>query len=366
MAKTTIDVVVVGAGLAGLTTADILHAAGLSVAVLEARPSIGGRIKTLVEEGWFDLGATWHWSNQPRIRALAAELGMETFPQYREGRAVAEDAAVSPPRPVDVPPPSPTELRFAGGAQALCHRLAARLPDGAVSLETDVVGISTRSDGVTVSAADRDGHESELSTRFVVVAVPPRLAWSGITFSPALPGALVDAMQGTPTWMATAVKCIAVYESAFWRGAGLSGLAFSQVGPLIEVHDSCTADGSTAALWGFLSPSHDVRDLGVEDRTHAVFDQLGRLFGPEAADPVRYFERDWSDDPYTNDVVVWLREPYAYGHPAFAEPLFDGRLMWAGTETANIGGGHMEGAVRSGQRAAAQVLTLGKGAEGSD
>ncbi len=59
------DVVVVGGGLAGLTAADALHGAGLSVAVLEARRSIGGRVKTLVPEGlgeraWFDLGATWH------------------------------------------------------------------------------------------------------------------------------------------------------------------------------------------------------------------------------------------------------------------------------------------------------------------
>ena len=357
MAKTTVDVVVVGAGLAGLTTADVVHAAGLSVAVLEARPSIGGRIKTLVDdEAWFDLGATWHWSNQPSIRALAAGLGMETFPQYREGRAVAEDAAGLPPRPVDVPPPSPTELRFAGGAQALCHRLAARLPDGAVSLETDVVGISSRGDGVTVRVADGDGHESELSSRFVVVAVPPRLAWSGITFSPALPAALVDAMQGTPTWMGTAVKCIAVYESPFWRDAGLSGLAFSQVGPLIEVHDGCTADGSVAGLWGFLSGDHEHRDVGFDDRIESVLAQLGRLFGPEASDPAGYFERDWSNDPYTNDEVIWVDEPLAYGDAAFTRPAMDGRLFWAGSETSAIGGGHMEGAVRSGQRAAALIL----------
>ncbi len=352
-----IDVVVVGAGLAGLTTADALHAAGLSVTVVEARPSVGGRIKTLAEtDSWFDLGATWHWSNQPRIRSLAAELGIDAFPQFRDGRAVAEDGPDVPPRLVDVPPPPPAELRFTGGAQALCHRLAGRLPEGALLLETDVVAISAEASGVTISVADGDGRESQLTSGFAVVAVPPRLASAGITFNPALPAALADVMQGTPTWMATAVKCIAVYDSPFWRDAGLSGLALSRVGPLIEVHDGCTADGSTAALWGFLSPRHDVRDLDVERRREAVFAQLGRLFGPEAADPVRYFERDWSDDPYTNDVVVWLGEPVAYGHPAFAEPLFGGRLMWAGTETADIGGGHMEGAVRSGQRAAAQVL----------
>jgi monoamine oxidase len=156
--------------------------------------------------------------------------------------------------------------------------------------------------------------------------------------------------------MATAVKCIAVYESAFWRHAGLSGLAFSRLGPLTEIHDGCTPHGATAALWGFMSPDHAFRDLDAEARMHAVFDQLGRLFGPEAADPLRYVERDWSDDPYTNDEVVWFDDPLPYGQPALAEPQYDGRLVWAGTETADVGAGHMEGAVRSGRRAAAQIL----------
>ncbi|MGI8806245.1 MAG: flavin monoamine oxidase family protein [Acidimicrobiales bacterium] len=357
-----VDVVVVGAGLAGLTAADALHAAGLSVAVIEGRPSIGGRIKTLAEDhAWFDLGATWHWSNQPRIRCLAAELGMEAFPQYRHGQAVAEDTAGVPPTLVDLPPPSPAELRFAGGAQALCHRLAARLPLGTVSVDTDAVAVAASDGGVSVSVVDTAGEETQLSGGFAVVAVPPRLAFAAITFTPDLPAAVREVMQATPTWMATAVKCIAVYESPFWRDAGRSGLAFSRVGPLIEVHDGCTDDGSTAALWGFLSANHAVRDLDVERRRDAVFVQLGRMFGPEAADPVRYIERDWSNDPYTNDEVVWLGDPVAYGHPALAQPLFDGRLLWAGTETAEVGGGHMEGAVRSGQRAAAQVLAFGKG-----
>jgi monoamine oxidase len=156
--------------------------------------------------------------------------------------------------------------------------------------------------------------------------------------------------------MATALKCVAVYDRPFWREAGWSGLAFSRVGPLTEVHDACTADGAAAALWGFVSADHAFRDMGFEERTGAVFDQLGRLFGPEAADPLQYHERDWSDDPYTNDVVVWFGEPLPYGNPVLAEPAYGGRLVWAGTETADVGAGHMEGAVRSGQRAAAQVL----------
>ena len=357
MAERDVDVVVVGAGLAGLTAADALHAGGRTVRVIEARATVGGRVKTLVEgELCLDLGATWHWSNQPEIGTLAAELGLETFPQFRAGRAVAEDAAGAPPRVLELPPPEPAELRFAGGAQSLCLRLADRLPAGSLTLRREVSHVLLEGDHVVVTAADEAGAETRWSCMQVVIAVPPRLARAGITFTPELPEDLARVMEGTPTWMATAVKCIAVYESAFWRHAGLSGLAFSRPGPLTEVHDACAPDGATAALWGFMSPDHAFRDLDPEARMHAVFDQLGRLFGPQAADPLRYVERDWSDDPYTNDEVVWFDDLLPYGQAALAEPKWDGRLLWAGTETATAGSGHMEGAVRSGRRAAGQIL----------
>ncbi|HVL05359.1 MAG TPA: FAD-dependent oxidoreductase [Acidimicrobiales bacterium] len=344
------DVVVVGAGLAGLTAAVALHDAGRTVAVVEARAQVGGRIKTLTDgDLCLDLGATWHWSNQPAVRALAAAMGMEVFPQFRDGRAVVEEDG--PPRRVVLPRPDPTELRFVGGAQGLCHRLAGRLPEASVILETDVTVVAAAGDGMRVTTAAGAGEERELSCGAVVIAVPPRLAHAGITFTPALPGPLVQVMQGTPTFMANAVKCLAVYESPFWRDDGLSGLAFSGSGPLIEVHDGCTEDASTAALGGFMSGWHEFRDLEPPDRRDLVFAHLGRFFGAGAADPVRYFERDWSDDPYTNDEVVWLSEPLPYGNAAFTEPLLGGRLVWAGTETAGAGAGHMEGAVRSGQRA---------------
>ena len=355
------DTIIVGAGLAGLTAADMLTRAGQAVTIIEARPFVGGRTMTLTPDGLgehacFDMGATWHWEDQPRVRALAADLGMPVFPQYRHGRALTDDG------PVDLPPPSPAELRFRGGAQSLCERLAARLrPAGEVLLDT-VVGAVEHDEGadeVVVSVVGPGDETDDRRAAHVIVAVPPRLVLENIPFTPELPHELEDAMRLTPTWMATALKCVAAYESPFWREAGLSGLAFSGQGPLREVHDACNEDGSIAALWGFVSPRHEFRDLTFDDRLAQVFAQLGRLFGPAAADPVRYFERDWSGDPFTNDEVHWPGEALLqFGHPAFAQPQFGGRLHWAGTETVGgEGSGHMEGAIASGQRAAHQVLS---------
>jgi len=363
-----VDVIVLGGGLSGLTAADALHRAGHGVTVVEARHFVGGRTMTLRpadpelgEDVWFDVGATWHWDDQPRMVALASELGIAAFPQYRDGLVVVETMPGAPPERTGLPPPSPRELRFAGGAQQVGERLAGRLPEGSVLLNALASSVEASGSGLVVSVADDEGASRDLTADAVVVAIPPRLALQDLAFTPDLPADVERALRLTPTWMGTALKCVAVYESAFWRTDGLAGAAVSEVGPLREVHDACSDNQTVAALWGFVSPHHEWRDLSFDDRNEEVFAHLGRLFGDRAADPLRYYERDWSGDPYTNDeVFVFGDDLRAYGDPAFARPLMGGRLVWAGTETVTPaeGGGHMEGAVASGQRAAAQVLSL--------
>lgn len=348
-----VDVIVVGAGLSGLSAAVDLVAAGRRVRVIEARGRAGGRIMSLAPEegGRFDLGATWHWDDEPVVRALAAELGLTTFVQPAEGLALHEPDGGTP-RPVELP--ATRAWRIAGGAERLCERLVERLPPGTVALGQRVTALATDDTLVEVTVSGHDGIRSSTAASAVVLAVPPRLVLQDVSFTPELPPGLVGAMEATPTWMGEALKCVAVYDSPFWRAPGWSGTAFSEIGPLSEVHDA-SEPGGPPALWGFVALDTYWRDMSPEVRVPAALEQLARLFGPEGADPVQYFERDWSSDPNTCEDEHRHGDVLDYGHPSFAGALWDGRLAWAGTETAAQGGGHMEGAVVAGRRAALLV-----------
>src|SRR5215218_7023733 len=86
------DLVVIGAGLAGLAAARVAAAAGASVVVVEARDRVGGRVlnEDIGGGNVVEVGAQWIGPTQDRLAALAGELGVETFPTYGEGQNVIE------------------------------------------------------------------------------------------------------------------------------------------------------------------------------------------------------------------------------------------------------------------------------------
>ncbi|WP_330166902.1 flavin monoamine oxidase family protein [Streptomyces sp. HB2AG] len=341
------DVIVIGAGAAGLTAATALHEAGQRVLCLEARTRVGGRLLSVpVDGGALDLGATWFWPGEERVAALTVRSGAGIFDQYLAGDTVLQDGTGArrlPGNMIDVP-----SHRFAGGAQRLASVLAAGLPAGAVLLDTPVTAVRPAGgDTVEVHTPRRTFRAAH-----VVVAVPPALALERIDFGDALPDGLVRLARSTPVWMGAVAKVVARYSSPFWREDGLAGAAFSRTGPLQEIHDMSGPGGRPAALFGF-ARARVVRP-GFEE---AVAAQLGACFGPAAASPEALYVRDWSREPWTAPRSVHaLADHSLFGHPLYQRPALDGRLHWASTETATGHAGHIEGALLSGERAARAVL----------
>jgi monoamine oxidase len=313
----SVDVLVVGAGIGGLAAARQLTGQGLSVAILEARDRIGGRLLSDSEYG-LDLGATWYWPNESRISKLVSDLGLETFQQYTSGDAVYETV-----RGVERTQGNPIDVyssRFTHGAQFLAQALADELPAGVIRFDEPVTSVRASSDNI--EAHTQNG---VFSAQHIVLAVPPALAVSSIRFNPTLSEKLYGVAKITPVWMGAITKVVAVYSEPFWREDGLAGSAISYVGPMREVHDMSGPEGEPAALFGF-APTMTISQPTVSGEE--VLRQLISLFGDKAGHPEKLLIHDWRYERFTSPpAVVRLIAYHTFGHSAFVEPQMNGRLL---------------------------------------
>ena len=342
---------IIGGGLSGLYLAERLEAAGRDYHLIEARERFGGRIMTeTVGKAYFDMGPAWFWPGQPRIASLIERLELRKFDQYAAGDLTFEDESGRVQRGYGFASMEGS-WRLEGGLKGLVDALAARVPEARRSLGAKVVSVE-RSGGLCLATFE---HGTTIEADRIVLAMPPRIA-AGLQFTPALPAEAMGAMAHVPTWMAGQAKAIAVYDTPFWREAGLSGDAMSRRGPMVEIHDASPATAGPYALFGFIGvpPASRTDD---ERLKRAVHDQLVRLFGPQAAEHRALFLKDWALDPLTAtaaDTAPQYSHP-AYGLPSPMEGLWDGRLIFAGTEVARSFGGYLEGALEAADVALAQL-----------
>ena len=402
--------IVVGAGLAGLAAADALAAAGHEVSVLEARDRVGGRAwsRRLENGALVEMGAEFLLPGNTVIRELAARLGLglwDTGMRYgtREPRGVDElpaealeeavaamDAALSAdPEAGRVPArrfldgleihdaarqvilarlevscadsadvvlaeslmgvahfddePAPS---VAGGNQGLATGLAAGLGD-AVRLGAAVRRVAWAEDGVTVG-----GPWGELSADSCVVAVPATTI-AEISFEPALPEALGAALREIPYGQAAKLfvplreppepsAVLSVPERYWaWTATGEGDL------PQPVLSAFAGSPGALERLEVAAGPERWLASLR-ELRPDLELDEEGAVLST------------WSDDP-------WARAAYSSALSAAATEILRGAygpLRFAGEHTAGEFSGLMEGALRSGRRAARGLGPRGTRAPG--
>ena len=452
------DVVVVGAGFAGLTAALAVKRGGHSVAVLEARSRVGGRVAghRLPSGEFSERGGTFVGPTQDRILATLDRFGIGTFPTYDEGSNVYVNGGQrmefsdtgftgsAPPDPLILPElitavtrldqmstsvpvgapwkaanagewdaetlagwiaansaterfrrlvpaatrpifgADPNELsllfvlfyiaasgnesnpgsfernfntrggaqerRIEGGSQVLGQAMAAALGKRRIVKRSPVRRIVQRRGRVRV-VSDR----AVVIAKRAIVAIPPVLA-GRIDYHPAMPPARDALTQRLAQGALT--KVAASYPKPFWRARGLNGSTLSTGGLVNATFDDSPEDGRPGVVFGFVGGDSSRRfaDLGPAARRRTVLAELAELLGPEAMHPTEFFYTQWPQQRWSRGGPVGIYPPglmTTYGH-AIREPA--GRIHWAGTETSTYWNGYMDGAIRSGERAAAEVL----------
>jgi monoamine oxidase len=441
------NVVVVGAGFAGLSAARMLVRQGKKVAVLEARDRVGGRVKAAKIAGRsIDAGGMWVGPTQTRLLDLIKEYGLHTVPQFETGTNIAElggkrltasgEAVGFDPEtqaeydrivreltklsdlvPLDAPWTMPraeeydhltaddwfvtqtknnavlgflrayvrgiftadsyqisflfflfymrsgdnydTLYGFENAAQAwtvkeTMHQVAARVAaelGSAIVLQAPVRTISQNSAGIVVNS-DKGNWKCD----YTIVAVPLPLSVR-ITYDPILPPERDILAQHMP--MGSVIKYWVAYEKPFWRERGLNGILQSDQPPSEFISGDFTpSEGHPGLLAGFIEAHNAMAWTGrpVEERKKLVVERLVSFLGPEAAHPIDYEDQDWPADPWSRGCYGASMTPGIMTTVGKVIRQPHGRIHWAGTETSTKWMGYIDGAIRSGERAAEEVL----------
>ena len=242
------------------------------------------------------------------------------------------------------------ESRFVGGSQLISIQAAKQLGRRRVLLSQPVRRIVQSAGGVIV-------HTDRLTVRGrrAIVTGPPSLT-AQILYEPALPPLRAQLLQRFP--QGSAIKIEAIYPRPFWRDQGLAGQVTSDTGPIKITFDNSPPDGTPGVLLGFVE-GHDARvfcTLSAGERRAQALSCFARYFGQQAASPSGYIEMNWSTEVWTRGCYVGFTPPGVltdYG-PWISAPFE--RIHWAGAETSDYWNGYMDGAVRSGERAAREAL----------
>lgn len=246
--------------------------------------------------------------------------------------------------------------RIVGGSIRIAETMAAQLGDR-VRLGDPVRTVAQDAAGVHVTT--RGGERFEGG--HAVVTLPPTLA-GRLEYDPPLPSWRDQLTQRLPA--GSVMKVYAIYDEPFWRAEGLNGQAASDTGPVKVTFDNSPPGAKPAfgVLMGFMEGSEG-RTWGARSpaaRREATVECLARYFGPRARKVRQYVEKSWAAEPWTRGCYAGFMTPGTWIDHGAALRRPVGRIHWAGTETATVWNGYMDGAVSSGERVADEILAAGR------
>lgn len=241
------------------------------------------------------------------------------------------------------------DARPVGGMGAIHRAVAAELGD-VLRLSQPVRRISQDAESVTVRSDDM-----VVRARRAIVAVPIAIAGQ-IDYDPMLPMDRSFLHQRMPS--GAVFKIALIYDEPFWRADGLSGQSFAPGSMANLTIDSCTDTGRPGVLTVITEGpiAREMTKLTADERRKAVLDGVAERFGDKARTPQDYVEQNWSVERYSGGGMISHTPPGVLTEfgPALREPC--GRIHWAGTETSAAMYGFIDGAVRSGERVAVEVM----------
>ncbi len=351
-----LDVVVMGAGIAGCIAAMRLQQNGCTVKVVEAQSQPGGRLASVrADTPWGDIEVSpaWFWESHTRIKALLAELNLSYYSQFDRGVMLSDRDPLRIPDPMRPQRGLQETYRITGGVRALVDAISAGLEPDTLLLNHPISVVTLEGDEVVVTTSS-----AELRARYLIITVPPWQASQVLTFNPPLPPPVQTAIAPTRPRSTRPTNVLVLYEEPFWRGMGSNGTVVSTVGPIWELYDATPADKAYGALFGWLDEESFSAEMDFDTRREAVHTQLLRIFGARAADPQRYFELEWGQLAPMR-AQAYEREgkkPSGLcGEPLLQTASWHGRLHWASSEISAEACGYLEGALLSAERAVAAI-----------
>lgn len=242
------------------------------------------------------------------------------------------------------------ELRFTGGSQRLCLEAAAKLGER-VRTSSPVVAVRPANHGSSAPVVCDLAGGARLGAQQVIVACSPPDC-RRIVFDPRLPPQVTRLLDGWP--LNSGLKVNVAYDRPFWRNDDRNGQLVAPGAIVPITFDNTPPAGSPGVLLAFPFPR---QPMGAAARKDEVLETLATAFGPSARKPVDYVETDWAAQPTIAGCVSPL-PPGFFLTVCAALGRSVGRVHFAGAETSPIWNGYMDGAVRSGERAAADVLAV--------